>query len=101
MAADLIIDPDVEDDTARAYSWYEDRRPGLGEELLGCVEACFETIRRTPEVHRVVYKSYRRALVRRFPFAVYYEYTTDTNTVTVYVVIHTAQDPKAWRERLP
>lgn len=50
MAAKLVIAPEVEQDLAESYTWYENRRLGLGEEFLGCVDACIESIRRTPEI---------------------------------------------------
>ena len=66
MAVELIIAPEAQQDLDEAYSWYEDRRPGLGEEFLGCVDACIQQIRRTPELHAKAHEDYRRALVRRF-----------------------------------
>lgn len=39
MAAELIIAPQAERDIGERYWWYEDRRPGLGEEFLSCVDA--------------------------------------------------------------
>ncbi len=74
MAARLIIAPETEQDVAEAYAWYEGKRAGLGEEFPSCVDACIEAIRRTPEMHAVVHENYRRGLVRRFPYAVFYEY---------------------------
>lgn len=79
-------------------AWYESRRSGLGEEFLGCVDVCIQQIGRMPEMHAKVHEEYRRALVRRFPYAVFYEY--DGATVTVYCVFHTSRDPEKWRERL-
>jgi toxin ParE1/3/4 len=99
MAAELIVAPEAEQDIAEAYSWYEGRRPSLGEEFMSCVDACIEAIRRTPEMHARVHEEYRRGLVRRFPYAVFYEYAA--GTVTVYCVFHTSRDPAKWRERLP
>jgi toxin ParE1/3/4 len=99
MAAELIVAPEAEQDLAQAYAWYEGRRIGLGEDFLSCVDACIEAIRRTPEMHALVHESYRRGLVRRFPYAVFYEYVEDT--VTVYGVFHPARDPDKWRQRLP
>ena len=99
MAAELILSPETEADIAEAYAWYEARRAGLGEEFLGCVDACIETIRRTPLIHTIVHGNYRRALVRRFPYAVFYE-PTET-TLTVCAVFHTSRDPDKWRRRLP
>jgi hypothetical protein len=81
MAAELIIAPEAEQDLAQAYAWYEGRRIGLGEDFLSCVDACIEAIRRTPEMHALVHESYRRGLVRRFPYAVFCEYVGGTVTV--------------------
>jgi plasmid stabilization system protein ParE len=99
MIAELVIASEIEQDILEAYSWYEDRRSGLGEEFLSCVDACIEAICRTPEMHVVVHENYRRGLVRRFPFAIFYEYAAAT--VTVYGVFHTSRNPDKWRQRLP
>jgi len=55
MAARLVVAPEVERDVADACDWYEDRRPGLGEEFLTCVEASIEAISRSPEIHPIVH----------------------------------------------
>ena len=99
MAAELIIASEAEHDLAEAYAWYEGRRVGLGEEFLRCVDACIEAICRTPEMHALVHENYRRGLVRRFPYAVFYEHVE--GTVTVYGVFHTSRDPDKWRQRFP
>jgi len=98
MPAELIIAPEAEQDLAEAYGWYEARRIGLGEEFVSSVDACIEAIRRTPEMHALVHDIYRRGLMRRFPYAVFYEYVE--GTVTVYSVFHTSRDPDKWRQRL-
>ena len=98
MAARLAIAPEAELDITEAYAWYENRRPGLGEEFLGSVDAAIEAILRMPEMHVVVHENYRRGLVRRFPYAIFYEYSS--GTVTIYAVFHTSRDPNKWRERL-
>jgi plasmid stabilization system protein ParE len=99
MPAKLFFAPEAERDLAEAFAWYEEQRPGLGEELLRCIEACIEAIRRTPGIHSVVHESYRRGLVRRFPYAVFYEYRNER--IIVIAVFHTARDPNKWRGRLP
>ena len=85
-------------DVASAYRWYEDREPGLGENFLRSLEACILTIRRHPQLYPLAVEEFRRALIRRFPYEVFYETTADT--VFVYAVFHSSQDPKKWRERL-
>jgi plasmid stabilization system protein ParE len=98
MAVELIMAPEAEQDITEAYNWFEGRRAGLGEDFLGCIDACIQAICRTPEMHARVYQNYRRGLVRRFPYAIFYEYVDQT--VIVYCVFHTSQNPDKWRERL-
>lgn len=99
MAADLTLVPEAEQDIAEAYAWYEHRRFGLGEEFLASLEACLESIRREPETRSKVFETYRRALVRRFPYAIFYEHVE--NSIAVFGISHTSRDPGKWRHRLP
>jgi plasmid stabilization system protein ParE len=99
MAASYIVVPEVERDLLDAYDWYEERRFGLGEEFLTNVDACIQSICRNPDRYEVVHESYRRALVRRFPYAIFFEYSG--SLVTIYCIVHTARDADKWRGRLP
>jgi plasmid stabilization system protein ParE len=94
MAINPIIAPEAARDMAEARDWYNARRVGLGDEFFRSVEACVEAICRTPELHERVRENYRRALLRRFPFAVYFEY--ENGVVTIYSVCHTSRDPDRW-----
>jgi len=53
------------------------QQPGLGAEFLLCVEEVFARLNRTPEMYEEVYRGVRRALTRRFPYAVYYRVEGD------------------------
>lgn len=74
MDVELVIAPEAQRDIEETYAWYEERRSGLGEDFLGSVDACVHTICRIPNSYPQVYKEYHRALVRRFPYAIFYEY---------------------------
>jgi len=99
MAIRLLFAPEVQGDIDEAYGWYEDRRPGLGEDFLICVEASVFSIYRAPEHYPKIFKDYRRCLIRRFPFAIFFEYENDT--IFVYSIFHTSQNPTKWKKRLP
>lgn len=47
----------------------------------------------------MIHEDYRRALVRRFPYAVFYSY--EAGAITIHAVFHTVRDPAKWRQRLP
>lgn len=98
MAKRLVVLPEAEQDIAEAYDWYQERELGLEEEFLRCIEASIQFIEGNPEIYAFAHANYRRALVRQFPYAIFYEYFEDT--ITVYAVFHCSQNPKKWRSRL-
>jgi plasmid stabilization system protein ParE len=98
MVAELIMAPEAEQDLDEAYAWYEKQRAGLGGDFLDRVDACLNAICRTPLAHQVVHADFRRTMVRRFPYAIYYEFADAK--VIVYGIVHTSKDPDKWRQRL-
>jgi plasmid stabilization system protein ParE len=98
MIERVIFMPEADDEVAAAWEWYESHEPGLGEEFLRCVEACIEGIRRHPLMYPVAIDVFRRALIRRFPFEIFYEPTADA--LEIHAVFHCSQDPEKWRRRL-
>lgn len=92
-----MVRPEAEADIAAAAVWYEGEGDGLGAELVRAVAVCLSAIRRWPEAHRVAFPALdppvRRALVRRFPYSVYYVATT--TGVSVLACLHQHRDPEA------
>ena len=98
MGVEWIVAPEAQQDIDEAYAWYEGRQHELGEVFLSRVDACIQAVLRRLEMHAHVFKGYRRALARRLPYAIFYEYADDV--VTFYCVLHTSRDPNKWRQRL-
>lgn len=73
MIERVIYTPEAETDVAESYDWYEACELGLGEDFRRCVEACVLSIQRHPQLYPVTVDEFRRALVRRFPFEIFYE----------------------------
>jgi plasmid stabilization system protein ParE len=94
MALAVVYRRKVGRDLAGGYAWYNGQRDGLGEEFLAAVNAAFDTIERFPDIFARVHDEVRRAVVSRFPYAVFYR--LETKRVVVLAVLHTARDPKIW-----
>ena len=97
MQPRLLLEPEARADLAEAFVWYEDQRPGLGSEFLAEVARVLENIERGPDAHAIIRGQTRRALVRRFPYAVFY--VVDPSIVAVTAVMHGRRDPRRWQER--
>jgi len=97
MISQLILRPEAEADLAEAYVWYEQRRAGLGQDLLLSVEAALTAIYDHPFLYPVMHRNIRRVLIRRFPFGVYY--LVEGETVIVLSIFHASRDPRGWQTR--
>jgi plasmid stabilization system protein ParE len=93
----LELRPEAFADIAEAFSWYEGQRAGLGAEFERELDRTFGLIVTMPAAGRVVHRTLRRALVRRFPFAVYYVLSGDL--IEVRGVLHGSRHPRTWRRR--
>lgn len=65
--------------------------------FLGEALAVFSAIAETPQLHPVVHRNTRRALLRRFPFGVYYQ--METAAIVVVAVMHGSRNPDHWKRR--
>ena len=97
MSIALVIRPEAEADALQAFRWYNEQVPGLGQEFLAEVESVLEHIRANPEASRKAYREFRRVLTRRFPYAVFY--SVQAERAVVFAILHTARDPRLWRQR--
>jgi len=61
MKKEIIIRPAAKLEIAEAYRWYEERRDGLGNDFLLCVEESLEKIGRSSDQYPVVHREVRRA----------------------------------------
>lgn len=77
--------------------WYESQRTGLGWDFVGEVQSVFDAIVDQPDRYPIVASDVREAMVRRFPFCVYYR--VKPKRVVILAVFHTSRDPAIWQSR--
>lgn len=88
----------------QAADWYEDKRPGLGEEFLQELDAVYLGIEEHP--HRALRislpdldeREFHRVIPRKFPYKVIYEVTD--KEVLVLAVAHMRRKPNYWADRV-
>jgi plasmid stabilization system protein ParE len=93
----LVADPRVDLDVAAAYHWYETETPGLGAEFLDELIAAYDRIAARPLQYQDLRSGVRRALLRRFPYAVYF--AVERDVIVVLAVLHASRDPAEWQRR--
>ena len=74
------------------------RSQGLAFEFLEELRAAYERIVDHPFGYQDIRSGIRRALTRRFPYAVYF--SVEGETIVIVAVVSTARDPAEWQRRV-
>ena len=82
-----------------AKKWYNDQKVGLGEEFKTEINEEIERIGKSPEQYQIKYKDLRQAVIRRFPYVIYYLLEEEKNRVIIFGVLHTSRKQKIMQLR--
>lgn len=85
-------------DLVEGFHFYENKEGGLGGYFLVSLYADIEGLKLSGGIHRTAYGSFRRALSKRFPFAIYY--TVEEDTVRIRAVVDCRKRPSWIRRHL-
>lgn len=99
MSRQIIIRPEAGAEVQAAFDWYEEQSDGLGFEFLRAIDACLSGVQRNPLAFTVVHEpNVRRAIVRRFPYALFY--LVDETAIVVIAVFNIKRHPIDWLRRV-
>ena len=85
-------------DIAGAAEWYEEQRVRLGHEFLDEILRTFNLIQDNPSSYPVILRNTHRAVVSKFPFAVFYRIVG--YDLVVVAVMHGSRNPRSWKSRI-
>jgi plasmid stabilization system protein ParE len=89
--------PEAWQEAHDAREYYEDIRPGLGDEFRLELRLTLERIRENPELYGRSTPSVRVAPVHHFPYSLYYEILEDR--IWIAAVGHNSRRPGYWKRR--
>ena len=85
-------------DIIEAAAWYRDKRTDLDKRFLSAIDETISRIVNNPASGRKIYKIYREASVKKFPYVIVYEIIFDS--IVIYQVFNTWQNPGKKLKRL-
>ncbi len=94
----LKINPFAEEDLEESFEYYENQQSGLGEEFLVEVKTTLNRITENPKQFPKNKDGARKALTKRFPFAIFF-YVKDI-VINVFAIFHSSRNPKGWKNRI-
>lgn len=98
MTYRLIIRPTAELDILNAEAWYDGQEEGLREQFLAELDRVAASVVAEPERFPFVYRRCRRALLGRFPYALYF--ITRGTDLLFAACVHQRRHPRVFRARV-
>jgi hypothetical protein len=89
---------EVAEDAITGYQWYERKSPGLGEDFLRIFYAFSGEISRNPFLYSEIQGGFRRCLLKRFPYAIYF--FVKNEEIVIIGLFHCSRDPDAIDRKL-
>jgi len=93
----IVFDPLAEKELDEAFLWYEEQLEGLGKQFITVIQQTILRLSRYPELYPECIPGIRRALVKKFPYGVFY--SIDKDTVVIYAIAHLHRLPFYWATR--
>jgi plasmid stabilization system protein ParE len=89
MSLRFVVRASAKRDIAEADAYYTSH--GKADAFIAALDQAFTQIAERPRMYPVVYQDVRRALVRRFPYSVFF--VIEPQRVVVLTVQHQRRDP--------
>lgn len=99
MIRKVIVRPEAKRDLREAKEWYRGISRPLAYDFVARIDDAIELAREHPLAFQVVHHTFRRVLVHRFPYSLYYHAAADR--IIVVAVLHQARDPEELESRTP
>src|SRR5262245_2404478 len=96
MQRAVLVRPEARDEAAETRTWYEGRQAGLGDRFTNELDRTVRSIAENPFQFPRARHEIRRAVLDRFPYAVYYRVT---DTEIIVLAVQGRQDPARWQSR--
>ena len=91
MIETVIIRPLAKQDIREARKWYRRISALLAEDFLAAVDDAIRLVQERPFAFPIMHRSFRRILLRRFPYALFFH--PEADRIVVVAILHQARDP--------
>ena len=98
MIYQVYFYPDIENDLIEITRYYEEKVIGLAEEFLQIFYSSCDMISKHPFQCSKIYGTFRRYLLRKFPYVIYY--LIMDNRVVIFGLFHHSRSPETINKTL-
>lgn len=95
MAYNLTILPKAQEEIQKAFEYYEQISVSVLANFDNQLEEVYQNLEKNP-LYQVRYKHLRAIPFKSFPYLLFFDVDQENNTIYIYSVFHTSQNPNKY-----
>lgn len=95
---EIFVHLEAQIEVQETFRHYQEISEGLGFEFMRSLDASLQFIGRNPFAYQKIHKEVRRALLRKFPYALFY--IAEENRIVVIACFHQKRSEIDWLRRI-
>jgi toxin ParE1/3/4 len=99
MSHNIKLSNEAIQDYDEAVAWYEGQQKGLGFDFSYRLSETLEQIENFPASFQLLHQNRRCAVLKQFPYKVFYVFKETQPDVLVFAILHDKQHPDLWQRR--
>ena len=101
MSYRILFSPEANDDLTDILGWYkESPNQSLHKQFITALSKSLRILETIPEAYPLRYKNARCAVLKKFPFNIYYWIDVSDMSVNIFALLHQSRNPVIWEDRV-
>jgi len=93
----IELSDEAEQDFDESYKYYSNKSEKVAGKFRQQVNSCFEKIAKNPEGYPKTEYGFRKYVMKKFPFVIYYG--VKAFVIGVVAIFHASRDTEIWKSR--
>ena len=94
MNYESVLSERARREMVRAWQWYEDRSPGLGDRFIDAIFRKIRQIEADPGKGMQRRQNYKEAMLKVFPYLILYRIEAKDKMIFIHSIFHTRRNPR-------
>lgn len=100
MKYEVIVSNEAANDILEIVEWYEAQKKNLGDQFLLSFDEVISFLEKNPYLYPKIRREISRAILQRYPYAVFYKIYEEQKELSIIAVIHQARSNEYIEKRI-
>ena len=101
MTYTILFSPEANDDLTEILGWYSTQTTKeVKKRLIEDLSKTIKSLEKSPKSFSVRFKNSRCAILKKYPYNIYYWVDDIALTANIFAILHQKRDSTVWKDRI-